>query len=458
MKNHISKYQAKFAEKGPWELKAHSLDGIRHAVVIPILAEYPGILDTLHSLAMNRVDELAQTLIVCVVNNRPHPHARPEDIANNRHTLTLIDDLVNKRSVKKQDHDDVYTRASMIMESNIRLAYIDAASPGLEIPPEMGVGLARKIGMDLCLTQIPLEAPGQNLLMSLDADTLVEPTYLKEVIRHFQINNYLASVVSFAHKSTENSEVQEAIAFYEVHLRYYVLGLKLAHSPYAFHTIGSTITTRNDTYAMVRGMPKRLAAEDFYFLNKIAKLGRIGIIEGTTVFPSPRLSQRTPFGTGKAVTQLIGGIEKRLYDPEVYRILGHWLNLVEQSTESEGEKIIARAAEIHSALPDYLHQIRFCENWTKLKKNYPHQHHLQRQFHAWFDGLKTLKLIHHLTRNGIPKVPASHAITVMQRLLVTDAKRVNTATGVSFMMELLSQLRAMDMNTALGDVIYPLDA
>ncbi len=66
-----------------------------------------------------------------------------------------------------------------------------------------------------------------------------------------------------------------ATQLYELSLRYYVAGMKFARSPYAFHTIGSSMAVSPVHYARVRGFPKREAGEDFYLLNKLAKLGSV---------------------------------------------------------------------------------------------------------------------------------------------------------------------------------------
>ena len=39
-----------------------------------------------------------------------------------------------------------------------------------------------------------------------------------------------------------------------------------------------------------------------------------------------------------------------------------------------------------------------------MRKNCADPDHLRRQFHVWFDGLKTLKLVHHLDRSLYPPV------------------------------------------------------
>ena len=75
---------------------------------------------------------------------------------------------------------------------------------------------------------------------------------------------------------------------YEYSLRYYVAGLTYAQSPYAFHTIGSTMAVNAEHYASVRGFPRREAGEDFYLLNKLAKVGSVHTLEENNAMRSDR--------------------------------------------------------------------------------------------------------------------------------------------------------------------------
>ena len=97
----------------------------------------------------------------------------------------------------------------------------------------------------------------------------------------------------------------DGIAAYELHLRYHVRVQKWIGFPYAFQTIGSAMAVRAWAYVKQGGMNRRHAGEDFYFLQKISWLGPISELSTVTVFPSPRLSGRVPFGTGKAVGDYI---------------------------------------------------------------------------------------------------------------------------------------------------------
>ncbi len=83
-----------------------------------------------------------------------------------------------------------------------------------------------------------------------------------------------------------------------------------------------------DSYIKTEGMNKRKAAEDFYFLEKLAKNFPITKIESATVYPSGRSSWRVPFGTGQRVTRFLakGQNEYLLYSTESFRILKLWLN------------------------------------------------------------------------------------------------------------------------------------
>jgi len=85
-----------------------------------------------------------------------------------------------------------------------------------------------------------------------------------------------------------------------------------------------------EAYVEVRGMNKREAGEDFYFLSKLAKIGKISYIKETCVYPSARPSTRVPFGTGSRVQRFLSGKgqEYLLYDPQIFVILADWLELM----------------------------------------------------------------------------------------------------------------------------------
>jgi len=81
-----------------------------------------------------------------------------------------------------------------------------------------------------------------------------------------------------------------------------------------------------NTYAQVRGFPRREAAEDFYLLNKLAKLGRIQQLSGESVEPSSRSSNRVPFGTGASIKMSLASPrqERQVYHPMIFEYLRSW--------------------------------------------------------------------------------------------------------------------------------------
>jgi hypothetical protein len=219
-----------------------------------------------------------------------------------------------------------------------------------------------------------------------------------------------------------------AICQYEIFLRAYVIGLSLAGSPYAFHAIGSTMACTAQAYVDVRGMNRRTAAEDFHFLNKLAKIGGVGTIGATTVFPSPRESARVPFGTGRAMLKVTGGAEGewRLHDPRIFTLLGQWLAAVNERPDREAAEMVAVAMKIHPGLAAYLEQNRFDAAWHNIRRNCPDESHLVRGFHVWFDGLKTLRFVHHLSRTAFPPVPLVRGVPG----LLDRAGRIDSAGAI----------------------------
>ncbi len=389
-------------------LVAASVEGVEQAVVIPALAEGDSLFSTLACIARNPSSDLRRTLVICVVNNHRPPMAGDAAVLSNRATLSLLRALVFRLSAYPDLPEAIQKDIQQISRSGLRLAFIDASSAGVEIPDrDGGVGTARKIGMDAALQIIDARAANGGLICCLDADTLVEKNYLSSVRTYFSRSGDPAAVTGYAHQKPDDPALLAAICCYEIFLRSYVIGLSFAGSPYAFHSIGSTMSCTSEGYVAVRGMNRRQAAEDFHYLNKLAKIGRIGVISETTVFPSARPSKRVPFGTGQRMIRfLTGGTDEyRLYDPRIFEILGKWLASMETAPDRDPEAILVESCRNHAHLETYLRMNRFAADWLVIRQNSRDPGQLRRQFHVWFDGLKTLRLVHHLSRSAFPLVP-----------------------------------------------------
>ena len=314
MKDPIQRYLDKRADLTSRPLDSHTTDGITAIVVIPALAEATNLDATLDSLAENPVEHLSHTLIIIVVNNRSPEITSADHIEDNQCTL---------QQLRQRMSDST---------SPLRLAIIDASTPGNELAAKEGVGSARKIGLDHALAILHQNNAQPGTLICLDADTLVEPNYLQTIAVHFAQPHAWAAVIDYAHRLEGTPEQQRAITDYEAFLRYHEAGLRYAASPYAFHTIGSTMVCTAHAYTAVSGMNKKQAGEDFYFLQELAKTGHVHPIHGTTVHPSSRTSWRVPFGTGKRMGQLMNDPNTPFpaYHPQSYQILKQWLQVVTQ--------------------------------------------------------------------------------------------------------------------------------
>ncbi|OPY85510.1 MAG: hypothetical protein A4E72_01929 [Syntrophus sp. PtaU1.Bin208] len=391
-----------------------SLQGIAQVVVIPALAEKRYLFSTLASLACNAPKELERTLVICVINNRPYPYINRASLQNNRQTLEILQELSSGKMPSLADADlSLIEDCRQILQSKLRLAYLDASSPGLEMPRKQGgVGLARKMGLDAGLTVMDFGIPGAGRLLCLDADSRVDKNYLSAVRNFYETHDNLSAVVAYAHPFPEDPRLLAAIVRYEIYLRYYELGLSFAESPYAFHTIGSTMSCTVRGYVAVRGMNRREAGEDFYFLNKLAKLSPMGKISTTRVYPSPRPSQRVPFGTGQQMRDSLNGTNREdiFYNPQVFLILKAWLTGIRRCIEDGGNFTLGMAREISPLLSTFLESSNFPHVWERICRTHRGEEKRLAHFSEWFDAFRTMKLIHCLTRTAYPAVSMESAL------------------------------------------------
>lgn len=369
---------------GEWVLKGCSKTCFTGAVVIPALAESANLFSTLESLSASPQSELDNFIILVVVNNRLD--ASDADKADNQHTLALLPEYANSRT-------------------KLNLAWIDAASKGKELPLKNGgVGMARKIGADLALTVLDYSKK-ERLIVFLDADTIVRPDYLSAITNHFRANPKGAAVIPFIHQQQGTKIEHSAIERYELFLRSYVFGLKLSGSQYAFHTIGSAMACKVSSYIKSGGMNCRQAAEDFYFLQQLARVDGVSELSGTIVYPSSRPSHRVPFGTGKAISRVLAEGENSIlfYNPNCFKVLRELLSLVNSNASKSSVEFLHGADSIDHNLYNYLASIDAKQIWEKLEKNNKEHSRFMKAFHEWFDGLKTLKLIHYLSDVSYPR-------------------------------------------------------
>jgi hypothetical protein len=112
-----------------------------------------------------------------------------------------------------------------------------------------------------------------------------------------------------------------------------------------------------------------------------------------------------PFGTGRAISRSLRGDAGAItfYRTECFRLLGAWLGIVTRDPDRGAAALIAEATAVSPHLAEYLEQIGFAGVWKKLRANHKDAESLSSAFHVWFDGLKSMKLIHHLAAGPFPR-------------------------------------------------------
>ncbi len=392
----VKKYLDKYS-LSEWRLEWNENKNITHVIVVPAISEFGYIQKLLSSLSQNNSEYLKNTLIIFVVNNSANSSS--EIKIDNSKTISYLKNKIDTTN-----------------DSGLQIGIMDAASSGNGLPNKTaGVGLARKIGMDYALRIFNYSNSQKKIITCLDADCTVKRNYITEIVESFNNKKLSAAVVNFSHNISGEDENSKAIICYEIFLRYYVLGLKFANSHYAFHAIGSTMICDFESYIKVEGMNKKKAAEDFYFLEKLAKNFSITKINTTTVYPSSRESLRVPFGTGQRVNRFLSKAQNEylLYNPKSFKVLKEWLEIFHSSETHSSDYYLSESKKINKSLHDFLISQNFNKRAENIMTNSTSLEQLKKQKLVWFDGFMTLKLIHFLRDNGFPLINMFDALDEM---------------------------------------------
>ncbi len=392
----------------------------RFAIVVPVYSEYEKFPSLIDGILQNDPGFLAQSIIVAVINNPPQPQCDSAKLADNSKLIRTLKD--------SSPH------------SKLNLFHVDASSPGFEIEREEGVGTARKIGMDIALSLLDWESTP--IIISLDADTSVEGNYIKEILRFFSGGvDFSGASIHFEHQPGATPEEEMAIIRYEMFLRYYVRGLRISHSPYAYHTLGSAMAFPALSYVRAGGMKRRNGGEDFYFMQSLRKIGRIGQICRTTVHPSSRVSDRVPFGTGPKIGEYIkSGNPSLVCNPEVFFLLKKLYSSINGDPGILEPGLGALLDLIPEEAREFLILEKLPRIWPEILKNTPRRpDKIIGAFNTWFDALKTLRFIHFCEsrKDKFPKIRNVDAI----RLLACPCSAVFNAENEK---EVLDLMRAED--------------
>ncbi len=292
-------------------------------------------------------------------------------------------------------------------EAQMSLLVVDRFTAGRRLPSRQGVGLTRKIGADIALECIAAGRVLHPWIAMMDADACVPADYFERIagLDPSSDPKCSAALFPFWHEPSGDAVLDRATALYELRLRFYQRGLRWADSPYAFHTVGSTMVVHALCYAQVRGVPVRQAAEDFYLLGKLSKVRPLARLGGAPVRLRSRLSTRVPFGTGADSTKLARGATFELYDPDCFTAVRDVIRGLERvsALPSPHQRAIEKElSRLSPTITHFLEERGALEVWPRLGEQAPTPAARLRRLHEWFDGFRTLKLIHHVRDHLAP--------------------------------------------------------
>jgi len=272
--------------------------------------------------------------------------------------------------------------------TNLRLHIIDHASPGHGWQGKKhGVGFARRSLFDKILS----ECDPNDIIVSLDADTAINPHYLQSVSDQFKQNPGMnALAVPYYHPLDGRDETRDrALLRYEIYMRNYAVNLLKIKSPYGFTALGSAIAMRAEALRKIGNITPLQSGEDFYLVQKFCKMGGLGLFNTECVYPAGRYSSRVPFGTGPAMQQGANGVW------DSYPIYHH--DLFFAIREAYGKLHDLYENKLSVTDNDFLVFLQK-ENdkpdiWEEIRKNVSDFPHFVKAFHQKADGLRILQYV-----------------------------------------------------------------
>lgn len=275
-----------------------------------------------------------------------------------------------------------------------------------------GVGLARKLAMDAAAWWFYEHDKTDGVILSLDADTWVEMNYTDAVRRYFRENPVAGVSIAYRHRLEEcEGAVREAMAKYELYLRYYQGALAYSGHPHAYSCIGSAFAVRARDYVAEGGMNKRQAGEDFYFLQKLISTGRYALLNDTTVYPSARFSDRTPFGTGRSLRQIVAeGGSYPVYHWDAFRDLKRLFDGLDCLYKAEYSVVEAFLAAQSPGVRDYWQQMDGGTLLAEVNANCASVGQFRKRFFDGFNAFRVLKYLNYVHETIYPKIEVTEAV------------------------------------------------
>ncbi|WP_101259550.1 glycosyltransferase family A protein [Labilibaculum filiforme] len=297
-----------------------------------------------------------------------------------------------------------------------------------------GVGLARKIAMDEAVSRFNKIDKPNGIITGFDADSGCDTNYFVELEKLFKKHPKANGANIFYEHPLEGSDfkqpIYDAIAQYELYLRYYMLAMRFAGHPHAYHTVGSSFAVSANAYIKQGGMNRRQAGEDFYFLQKIIALEKFYEIKTTRVIPSPRESDRVPFGTGKAISTFMeeGITDYKTYNYSAFLDLKKFFDRVDDFYGVNYDIYLHQLiVDLPGPVRSYLKEDNFFEALDEINRNCSGIESFRKKFFGAFSAFKVLKYLNNVHEQFIE--PESIVVCAKQLLidLGIETKGIYTA-------------------------------
>ncbi len=280
--------------------------------------------------------------------------------------------------------DNLLTLTKLRTEERFPIHVLDNSSQGKGWNGKRtGVGQARKTLFDYILQR----AEPQDVLISLDADTLFSHRYFQTIGDFFEEHpKAIALSVPYFHPLGDDERANKAILRYEIYMRSYLINLFLIESPFAFTAVGSAIATRTNALKKIGGITPMKSGEDFYLLQKLRKMSYVHQWLSDVVHPAARFSARVFFGTGPAMIKGDQG------DWSSYPIYRH--SLFEEIQQNYNFIPELYHHDVETPFLNFLKaQFQDDNLWLPLRKNAPNLKQFTKSFHEKADGLRILQYL-----------------------------------------------------------------
>jgi len=366
-------------------------------VMIPCLNE-PEIIRTLESLwACDPVESICEVIVA--VNNSDDSSSSVKDF--NRETFL---DLVDWG--KRNNRENLF----------LSPIYAPAVNPKFA-----GAGMARKIGMDEAIRRFNVLNKPDGVIISLDSDCLVSSNYLKRIENVFSKNkSCFAATVNFEHRMDEMPDPKQktGIRLYEDYLHYYKHATDYTGFPNSIYTIGSAFVVRAEAYVKQGGMNRRQAGEDFYFLNKLTNLGTIVEINDAFVYPSARVSDRVPFGTGAAMTKWMNDADDLhlTYNILAFKDLKCFFCRIDSLFRINTTDLEEFCSSLPDSVQEYLLTLGFPDKLAEINQNSSSLISFRKRFFQFFDAFIILRFLNLAHQNHYSRQNLADAILQLKAL------------------------------------------